>query len=367
MASTCWWPAGTSRCRPPSGGPAAGAPRGGGRARAGGRRPRAGVGRRRGDQRRGRLGGGPGRRHAPAPVRGAGRAWCARGAEPGTRWGRGRRRPARSDIATRYGARGMSSVEQFEQVPVSGRVRTADGGSIPGAAVTLADMSGRQVAVAQTDTAGQYTLAAPGAGSYLVIVSAPGHQPAASVLTAPGAGTSHDIVLRGGSGLTGTVRAGGSGQPVGNATVTVANTRGEIAGAVTTGSDGTYRLSQLAEGQYTLVVAAAAYAPLAEQVTVEEGELARHDVELPASGRVVGTVLTADGDQPFPGAEVTLTNEVGTEIAAATVGQDGSFALSDVPPGRYTLVAGGYRPGVASLPAGNGRTRQADITLTLPE
>jgi hypothetical protein len=30
-------------------------------------------------------------------------------------------------------------------------------------------------------------------------------------------------------------------------------------------------------------------------------------------------------------------------------------------------VAGGYRPGVATLSAGNGRTRQADITLTLPE
>ena len=43
------------------------------------------------------------------------------------------------------------------------------------------------------------------------------------------------------------------------------------------------------------------------------------------------------------------------------------FTFSDVPSGRYTLVAGGYRPGVAALPAGNGRTRQADITLTLPE
>ena len=261
----------------------------------------------------------------------------------------------------------MSPVEQFGPVPVSGRVRTAEGGSIPGAAVTLADMSGRQVAVAQADTAGQYRLAAPGAGSYLVIVSAPGHQPTASVLTAPGAGTSHDIVLRGGSGLTGTVRAGGSGQPVSGATVTVANGRGEIAGTATTAADGTYRLSQLTEGQYTLVVAAAAYAPLAAQVAVEEGELATRDVELPASGRVVGTVLTADGDQPFPGAEVTLTNEVGTEVAAATAAPDGSFTLSDVPSGRYTLVASGYRPGVAALPAGNGRTRQADITLTLPE
>jgi hypothetical protein len=261
----------------------------------------------------------------------------------------------------------MSSVEQSEQVPVSGRVRTADGASITGAAVTLADLSGRQLAVAQTDTAGQYRLTAPGAGSYLVIVSAPGHQPAASVLAAPGTGTSHDIVLRGGSGLAGTVRAGGSGQPVSGATVTVANGRGEIAGAATTGADGGFRLSQLAEGQYTLVVATAAYAPLAVHVTVEEGELTQHDVELPAAGRVIGTVLTADGGQPFPAAQVTLTNEVGAEVATATADAEGRFTLSDVPSGRYTLVASGYRPGVATLPAGPGRARQADVTLALPE
>jgi len=41
----------------------------------------------------------------------------------------------------------MSPVDQFEQVPVSGRVRTADGASITGAAVTLADLSGRHLNV----------------------------------------------------------------------------------------------------------------------------------------------------------------------------------------------------------------------------
>ena len=249
---------------------------------------------------------------------------------------------------------------------MSGRVRTADGGSITGAAVTLADLSGRQVAVAQTG-ASQYRLSAPGAGSYLVIVSAPGHQPTASVLAAPGPAPATTSCCAAAAASPARSRQAAQASPWSGATVTVANGRGEIAGAVTTGADGSYRLSQLAEGQYTLVVAAAAYAPLAVQVTVEEGELVQHDVELPASGAVVGTVLTADGTQPFPAAQVTLTNEVGTEVASAAAGADGRFTLSDVPSGRYTLVASGYRPGVAALAAGNGRTRQADITLTRPE
>lgn len=261
----------------------------------------------------------------------------------------------------------MSPVDQFDQVPVGGRVRTADGASVPGAAVTLADLSGRQVAVAQTDSAGQYRLAAPAAGSYLVIVSAAGHQPAAGLLSVPAVGTSHDVVVRGGSGLAGTVRAGGSGQPVSGATVTVATGRGEIAGATTTGADGAFSLGQLAAGQYTLVVAATAYAPVAVQAAVEEGELTRRDVELPASGRVAGAVLNTSGNRPFAGARLALVNDAGAEVAASTADADGHFLFSDVPSGRYTLIASGYRPGVATLRAGDDRTRQADITLAAPQ
>jgi len=260
----------------------------------------------------------------------------------------------------------MSPVGQFDQVPVNGRVRAAAGASIPGAAVTLADLSGRQVAVAQTDNAGQYRLAAPAAGSYLVIVSAAGHQPAASILTAGDAGAGHDIVLRGGSGLAGTVRTS-SGQPVSGATVTVADSRGEIAGAATTGPDGSFSLTRLAEGQYTLVVAAAAHAPVAVQVAVEEGELGRRDVTLPASGRVAGAVLTADGDRPFPGAQLSLVGEAGAEVAASVADDEGRFVFADVPSGWHTLVTSGYQPGVTMLPAGDGGPRQADIMLTGPE
>jgi len=173
-------------------------------------------------------------------------------------------------------------------------------------------------------------------------------------------------VLRGGSGLAGTVRTS-SGQPVSGATVTVADSRGEIAGAATTGLDGSFSLTRLAEGQYTLVVAAAAHAPVAVQVAVEEGELGRHDVTLPASGRVAGAVLTADGDRPFPGAQLSLVSEAGAEVAASVADDEGRFVFADVPSGWYTLVTSGYQPGVTVLAAGGGGPRQADIMLTRPE
>jgi hypothetical protein len=252
-------------------------------------------------------------------------------------------------------------------VLVSGQVRTADGVPIAGAAVTLADLSGRQVAVAQADSGGDYRLAAPGAGSYLVIASAPGHQPAAGVVAAAGSAARHDVVLPGGSRLAGTVRVAGTGQPVGGAIVTVADGRGEIAGLTTTADDGTFSLTHLAEGHYALVVAAAAYTPAAVQVTVEQGALTRRDVDLPASGRVAGTVLNAAGDGPFAGARLSLADQSGTEMAVAVAGPDGQFLFNDVPAGRYTLTAAGYQPGVTTLISGDERRRRADITLTGPE
>jgi hypothetical protein len=252
-------------------------------------------------------------------------------------------------------------------VVVSGQVRTADGAAIAAAAVTLADLSGRQVAVAQTDAGGEYRLVAPGAGSYLVIASAAGHQPAAGVVTAAGTAAGHDVVLPGGSRLAGTVRVAGSAQPVGGAIVTVADGRGEIAGVTTTADDGTFSLTHLAAGHYALVVAAAAYTPAAVQVTVEQGTLTRQDVDLPASGRVAGTVLNATGDGPFPGARLSLTDQAGTEVATATVREDGQFLFNDLPAGRYTLTAAGYQPGVTTLTSGEDRRRRADITLTTPE
>ena len=58
--------------------------------------------------------------------------------------------------------------------------------------------------------------------------------------------------------VSGRVRTA-DGAPIESAavTLTVAGGRGEIAGATTTGADGSFRLAHPPEGQYTLAVAAA--------------------------------------------------------------------------------------------------------------
>ena len=70
--------------------------------------------------------------------------------------------------------------------------------------------------------------------------------------------------------VSGRVRTA-DGAPIEGAavTLTVADGRGQIAGATTTGADGSFRHAHLSGGQYTLVVAAAPYAPVAVQVAVE--------------------------------------------------------------------------------------------------
>ncbi len=57
----------------------------------------------------------------------------------------------------------------------------------------------------------------------------------------------------------------------------------------------------------------------------------------------------------------------GADASADLLATSGQVIFGDVPSGRYTLVAGGYRPGVAALPAGDGHRRQAGITLARPE
>ncbi|HKN53694.1 MAG TPA: MFS transporter, partial [Amycolatopsis sp.] len=135
--------------------------------------------------------------------------------------------------------------------PISGRVRRPNGNPVTRANLTLVDEHGHQAARTTATPDGTYSITAPGPGRYTVIVISDGHRPHASDLTVDGPARL-DITLTGIVDLSGVVREAGTGNPIPYATVTVADSRGDVDDTCTTTVAGGYSLTCLGTGPYTL-------------------------------------------------------------------------------------------------------------------
>jgi EmrB/QacA subfamily drug resistance transporter len=246
---------------------------------------------------------------------------------------------------------------------IGGFVRDAAGAPVAHAALTLIDVRGRQIGRTITRADGRYGLTAPGSGTYVLIASADGRDPQADTVVIGDRPIDVDMVLSGSGGLAGAVRDA-DGAPVRDATVVLTDPQGEIVATGRTGANGAYAFPQAAPGIYTLAVTAAAHRPAAIPVQVGTDQ-ARQDVELPAGGRLHGTVR-ADGRGPLPGARVTWRAAAGNVAGVATTGPDGEYAFADLTGGRYTVTASGYPP-VAGAVTLNGQGEDAhDLWLAHP-
>ncbi|MEU9920766.1 MFS transporter [Streptomyces griseoluteus] len=248
--------------------------------------------------------------------------------------------------------------------PVRGFVRGAESAPVPGAAVTLISLAGRQLgrAVAQAD--GSYALAAPGTGSYVLIASADGFQPQASTVVVGEEPLSYDILLSGTSGLTGVVRAAGSAQPVKDAMVVVTDVRGDLLAAAQTGEQGEFGFTELVPGTVTIAVNAAGYRPRALPVEVATTGVTRVEVDLDTGALLSGVVRAPHG--PLADARVTLVDQAGNVVGTATTGADGAYAFTDLDGGEYTVIATGYPPMATALTVAGTGTDGHDIELAHP-
>ncbi len=248
---------------------------------------------------------------------------------------------------------GMSSPVDTDGQPISGRICRQDGSSVLGAALTLIDQRGRQVARATAGGDGAYTITAPGAGTYVLIVSASGHQPQASSVAVGQGPARLDVTLVGSGELSGTVRVAGNGTPFAGATVTLTDSRGEVTGASITTADGLYVFHGVGAGTYTLVASAERMRPVADMLTVPDSGVLRHDLELSSAVMLAGTART-DGDRVVPDARITVLDAHGNVAAVARTDNEGKYVVSDLPEGDYTVVASGYPPVTSqvNLPGG---------------
>ncbi|MFE9577227.1 MMPL family transporter [Nocardia sp. NPDC006044] len=222
---------------------------------------------------------------------------------------------------------------------IGGRVCRDNGQPVPDAVLTLIDQRGHQVSRATGDRGGSYVIEPPAPGNYVLIVSATGHQPAAVQVLAVDGAQHVDVTLDGSGELFGVVRTAAR-EPVGGASVTVTDLRGEVVGAAVTSPDGAYACKGVLAGTYTLVAVAARMRPTATTLTVPDGGRFRFDVELAPMAMLWGTVR-ADG-RPVHNARITVVDWSGTPVGTTHTDEDGRYTVADLPEGEYTVVARGY-------------------------
>ncbi|PXX60903.1 EmrB/QacA subfamily drug resistance transporter [Nocardia tenerifensis] len=161
---------------------------------------------------------------------------------------------------------------------LSGVVRSAVRGTpLYGATITLTDLRGEVVGAATTTADGRYTCHGIVSGTYTLVAVAEHMRPTATTLTVPDSGLlRHDIDLSPMAVLVGSALAE-DGRPVPDAQISVLNTTGDVTATARTDDNGRYLVTDLPQGQYTVV--ARGYPPSTSQVTVAGGEV-NHDVKL---------------------------------------------------------------------------------------
>ncbi|MEU6094150.1 MFS transporter [Streptomyces sp. NPDC047079] len=249
-------------------------------------------------------------------------------------------------------------------VPVRGFVRGAESAPVPGAAVTLISLGGRQLGRSVATADGSYAVDAPGTGSYVLIASADGYQPQASTIVVNGEPLSYDILLSGTSGLTGVVRAAETALPVKDAMVIVTDVRGDLLATATTGEQGDFSLAELVPGSVTVAVNASGFRPRALPVEVGGTGVTRIEVDLDSGAQVQGVVRAPHG--PLADARVTLVDAAGNVVGTATTGTDGAYAFTDLSSGEYTVIATGYPPVATAVNVSGRGVDDHDIELAHP-
>ncbi|MER5179280.1 MFS transporter [Streptomyces sp. NPDC002896] len=246
-------------------------------------------------------------------------------------------------------------------VPVCGLVQHSDGTAVPRAALTLIDVGGRQIGRGATGDDGRYALSTPGSGSYVLIAAAGGHQPQAVSVTVGERPVELDVVLGGAGRLAGSVLTA-DGAPVRDAVVTLTNVHGEVVATTRSGREGSYVITELVAGEYTLAASAPAFRPVALPVTVQASRETRQDVELAGGAVLRGTVRAGDG-RPVADARVTLLDAAGNVVDTLTTGDDGTFRFVDLSSGEYTVIAAGYPPVATVLRVAAGGRTERDLQL----
>ncbi|KQR76836.1 MFS transporter [Arthrobacter sp. Leaf337] len=138
------------------------------------------------------------------------------------------------------------------ELVVQGRVLTADRRPVAPAVVTVLQTSGEPVDWSRVDSDGIYSVALPGAGTYLMVANAAGWAPMAEVFDFDGRTLQQNFHLEDRLELAGTATVGGAVLP--DAVVTLLQASGEHVATTRTDSEGRYSLPLPLAGRYIVTL-----------------------------------------------------------------------------------------------------------------
>jgi MFS family permease len=161
----------------------------------------------------------------------------------------------------------VSAVAAGELV-VRGRVLAPDHHPLTPAVVTVLHIAGDPVDWSRVDAEGNYSVALPGAGKYLLVANAAGWAPMAEVFDFDGHTLQRNFELRDRLEIGGTVTAGG--EPLAGAVLSLLEAVGGYVGTTRTDGNGVYAFPLPAIGRYIVTVLhPVTHAATARKVTVD--------------------------------------------------------------------------------------------------
>ena len=165
--------------------------------------------------------------------------------------------------------------------------------------------------------------------------------------------------------------------PIPDATVKLFDSTGMPYKHTITGEDGTYTLSEIPQGTYSLGAVKDGYLLSdAAGVTLSGTETIKADLVCIADetlnlGDIAGILSLTNGDgtrTPLGGVKITLNNTVESAVATTYTAADGEFAFYDVADGVYSLLAtaeGYVATAAITATITNGSIANVDMTMTV--
>ncbi|HEY3172555.1 MAG TPA: carboxypeptidase regulatory-like domain-containing protein, partial [Thermoanaerobaculia bacterium] len=242
----------------------------------------------------------------------------------------------------------------------------------------IGGLEDRQKPDAWSGPDGSFRVAGLEVGEYVLVVQREGYalkQIPSVMVQAGGSNDWPSVVLSPGVAIAGFVR-NGKGEPVVGAQVSSFAVDAGPRGSTATDAEGRFRLDGFgADRAVMLSVRAEGYAPLQRSATPPSDDLS---LVLKTTGKIRGRVEDAASHRPvtdfsasytsprgggFGGMQIRMSGESEKAFQSA----DGTFELTDVPAGKWKVVASapGYRPAeVAGIEIGEGETKEG-VVLSL--